>query len=206
MIFSPPLLPESKPEPEIVIDRHTALLLIDIQNFYFTNGKLPLVDSETASQKAGKVLEIFRENKLPVIHVKHEPVSKEQADKNLDSGWDFHRQVIPRIGEKIFVKHEVNSFLETGLYEYLKKLEIKMLIFCGMQTHMCLEAAVRAAADLGFSVVVIHDACATRDLEFGGIVVPARFVQASTLATLASAYARVTSSDFLITELKRQSE
>ena len=37
------------------------------------------------------------------------------------------------------------------------------LVIVGMQTHMCLEAATRAAHDLGFECVVVGDACATRD-------------------------------------------
>ena len=56
---------------------------------------------------------------------------------------------------------------------------------------MCLEAATRAAADLGFEVVVIGDACATRDLAFGDRKVAAADVQASTLATLDRTYAKV---------------
>jgi len=60
-----------------------------------------------------------------------------------------------------------------------------------MQTHMCLEAATRAAADLGFECVVIGDACATRDLEFGDHTVAAADVHASTLATLDRTYAKV---------------
>jgi nicotinamidase-related amidase len=60
-----------------------------------------------------------------------------------------------------------------------------------MQTHMCLEAAARAAHDLGFEVTVIGDACATRDLRYGDRTVPAADVHASTLATLDRTYARV---------------
>jgi nicotinamidase-related amidase len=58
-------------------------------------------------------------------------------------------------------------------------------------THMCLEAAVRAAADLGFQITVISDACATRDLQFGGHAVRSIDVQMSTLATLSRYYGEV---------------
>jgi len=58
---------------------------------------------------------------------------------------------------------------------------------------MWVEAAVRAAADLGFTVILIHDACATRTLEFSGIKIPAEAVQAATLATLQGTYARIIS-------------
>ena len=56
---------------------------------------------------------------------------------------------------------------------------------------MCVEAAVRAAADLGFDVSVVHDACTTRDLSFDGIDIPAAQVHASALAAMKSSYAKV---------------
>jgi len=62
-----------------------------------------------------------------------------------------------------------------------------------MQTHMCVEAATRAAADLGFEVTVIQDACATRDLKLRATVVPAAHVHAASLAAMASSYAHVMS-------------
>ena len=54
---------------------------------------------------------------------------------------------------------------------------------------------VRAAADLGYTVTVIHDACATRDLEFNGQVIPAAQVHAAYMASLAFGYAGVVSAD-----------
>jgi hypothetical protein len=48
-----------------------------------------------------------------------------------------------------------------------------------------------AAADLGYECLVIHDACATRDLVFAGEKVPAAQVHASTLASLGAGYARL---------------
>ncbi|WP_317174564.1 isochorismatase family protein [Flavobacterium sp. JLP] len=48
-----------------------ALLVIDIQNDYFENGNMQLVNSEEASENAKMILEKFRSDKLPVIHVQH---------------------------------------------------------------------------------------------------------------------------------------
>jgi nicotinamidase-related amidase len=54
---------------------------------------------------------------------------------------------------------------------------------------------VRAAADLGFDLTVVHDACATCDLEFGGKTVPAAEVHAAFLAALGDGYAAVVATD-----------
>jgi len=50
-------------------------------------------------------------------------------------------------------------------------------------------------------VTVVHDACATRALEFGDAAVPATQVHASTLAALDGVYARIVSADELLAEL-----
>jgi nicotinamidase-related amidase len=85
--------------------------------------------------------------------------------------------------------------------QYLQNQNINRLIIIGMQTHMCLEAAVRAGHDYGFECVVIADACATRDLKYGDQLVKAADVHASTLATLAGAnYAKVIQLEQFISE------
>lgn len=165
----------------------TALILIDIQNFYFPGGDAALVEPEAAALQAQKVLEYFRKNKGLVVHVKHA----------YEPGGDIHQLVQPIDGEKVFTKKEVNCFLGTGLDDYLKENHIKYVVLAGMQTHMCLEGGTRAAHDLGYQCTVIGDACATRDLKFGDTMVKAADVHASTLATLKS-YAKITTAeDFL---------
>lgn len=64
---------------------------------------------------------------------------------------------------------------------------------------MCVDAGVRAAADLGYSVTVLHDACATLDLEFDGVQVPAVQVHAAMMAALKFGYANVASTDVYLT-------
>lgn len=159
----------------------TALLIIDIQDFYFPGGKMPLVAPEAAASNAAKVLASFRAAGKPVVHVRHD----------VKDGGAIHASVTPIEGEKVFTKSEVSCFNGTEVLAYLQKLGIKRLVLVGMQTHMCLEAATRAAYDLGFECIVIGDACATRDLTYGGTTVKAADVHASTLATLDHTYAKV---------------
>jgi nicotinamidase-related amidase len=165
--------------PELV----TALVIIDIQEFYFPDGALPLVEPEAAAAAAGRVLARFRERGDLVIHVHH------AAERGMDSA----PAVAPREGEIVLVKRQVNAFQDTELLQVLREHQVNQLVLVGMQTHMCLEAATRAAVDLGFACTVIGDACATRDLTHDDRTVAAADVQASTLATL-KAYAEVTDS------------
>jgi nicotinamidase-related amidase len=153
-----------------------ALLVIDIQNFYFPGGRSELVEPEAAAEKAAMAIREARSTGNPVIFVQHRAAE----------GMEIHELVAPQPGEKIFIKTEVNSFLGTGLKEYIDSLSADTIVICGMQTQMCVEAAVRAAHDFGYSVILLHDACATRNLTFGDREVSAADVHASTLATLRS--------------------
>jgi nicotinamidase-related amidase len=162
----------------------TALLVIDIQNFYFAGGASELVNPIPAALNAQKLLFYFRQKEQLIIHIKH-------GD---GAGAEIHSMVTPLANEKVIVKNEVNSFLNTDLLEFLNKNGIKKLVICGMQTHMCVEAATRAASDLGFGCIVIDDACATKNLAFANKTVKAKDVQLATLATLKS-YAKIVSTE-----------
>jgi nicotinamidase-related amidase len=168
----------------------TALLIIDVQAFYFPEGMMPLAAPEAASAKAGELLACFREAGRPVVHVQHLPKGVDEADPTgVEPQYRIHPDVLPKPGEPVIGKHHANSFRDTELEATLRELGVKRLVVAGMQTHMCVEAAVRAAADLGFQVTVAHDACATRDLSFEGTTVPAGHVHAAALAAMASSYA-----------------
>jgi nicotinamidase-related amidase len=159
----------------------TALLLIDIQNFYFPGGRSELVGPEAASLNAKKLLHKFREKELLVVHVRH----------NTETGGEIHTNVLPIKGEKVVSKNHVNCFKETDLLEYLNEHRVKKLVICGMMTHMCVEAAVRAAHDYDFETTLIQDASATRALTFGGREVSAADVHSSTLSSLDRYYCHV---------------
>lgn len=177
---------DALPDPGPVIPHtqdtlpESALILIDIQEFYFDTTRAPLEGRYEASMRAGEVLEHFRETGQEVVHIMHK------------GGGDIHELVAPLSGEKVIVKEHVSCFRETPLLGYLQDKQVKRLVIVGMMTHMCVEAATRAAADLGFKTMLIHDACATRDLKFGDEVISARDVHLSTLSTL-RAYAKILS-------------
>jgi nicotinamidase-related amidase len=170
----------------------TGLLLIDIQNFYFPGGMLPLVNPEKASQNARKILDKFREKGLLVIHIRH----------NAQSGAEIHKNVSPIEGEKVILKNYANAFKGTDLLEFLKLKSIKHLVIVGMQTHMCVEATTRAARDFDFDCTVIADACATRDLKYGDTVIRAEDVHLSTLSTLQGTYAKIISTEEFLSKIK----
>jgi nicotinamidase-related amidase len=159
----------------------TGLLLIDIQDFYFPGGRLQLENPEKAGMNAGLLLDQFRKKGWPVYHVRH----------NFEPGGNIHSYVKPLKGEVVISKDQVNAFLDTKVLETLRADSVTTLVICGMQTHMCVEAAVRAAHDLGFQCILVRDACATRALQYEEHIIPASQVHYSTIQTLQGSYARV---------------
>lgn len=171
-----------------------ALLLIDIQNDYFPGGAMELVGSLEAGEKAGRLLQKFRRESLPVIHVQHF-ATRAGATFFIPgtSGVDIHESVSPAEGELVISKSYPNSFRETQLLDHLHRLDVDQLIIAGMMTHMCVDTTTRAAADLGFECLLVHDACATKALSFEGATVAAEQVQLSYVAALNGSFAQVLS-------------
>ncbi|MCW2263474.1 MULTISPECIES: cysteine hydrolase family protein [Sphingobacterium] len=168
-----------------------ALIIIDIQNDYFENGALPLVNPIQASINASKVLEHFRAKNLPIAHIQHVSPNGAPFMALGTNGVEIHENVKPLDGEKVFKKNYPNSFRGTGLLDYLKKNDVTEVVITGMMTHMCVDATTRAAFDFEYKCIVIDDACASRDLEINGKTVKAEDVHNAFLAALAFFYAEI---------------
>jgi nicotinamidase-related amidase len=179
----------------------SALLLVDLQNDYFPAGAMALEGIEPAAVQAQQLLVAFRKFRQPIFHVQHVALGKDATFFLPDTkGVEIHATLKPLPGEAVVQKHFPNSFRGTGLWEALKQARIEGLVICGAMSHMCIDATTRAAFDYDFHCQVIHDACATRDLVFEGVEVPAPQVHAAFMAALRAGYAQVLSlNEFLAT-------
>ena len=181
----------------------TALILVDIQNDYFADGRMELADMDAAGEKAGELLALFRDNQWPTFHIQH--ISNYEGATFFlpeTKGAEIHPVVKPRSDESVIQKHFPNSFRETTLRDALNGSGVENVVICGAMSHMCIDATTRAAADFGFGCTVVHDACATRNLDFGKKKILAQDVHASFMAALGSAYAKVLSHKDLIERFK----
>jgi nicotinamidase-related amidase len=176
-----------------------ALVLIDIQNDYFSGGRMELVNSMEAAGAAARLLACFRKASWPVYHIQHISTMPTATFFLPNTpGIEIHHSVSPLSNEPVITKHYPNSFRETDLLERLKAGGIDQLLICGMMTSMCVDATVRAAFDLGFTCTVAKDACATRDLMLDGETVPARQVQIAFLSPMSAVYAQIRTTDAII--------
>ena len=170
----------------------STLLIIDIQVDYFPGGAFPLVDPDEAARHAAEVLARFRDAGLPVVHVQH-VIEGPDAPFFVPGtpGVEIHHLVAPSGGEPVIRKAHPNAFLETDLADRLRDLGTGRLVVVGMQTNLCIDATVRAAADAGHTVTVVGDACAAAELTYDGRTVAGPDVHAAFLGALDGNYARV---------------
>lgn len=173
-----------------------ALLLVDIQNDYFPGGAWPVDQMEQAGDKAATLLEHARQAGDNIVHIRHEIASNNAPffQPGTD-GAQTHAVVAPAPEEPVILKHRPNSFHDTGLLDILRRNGVLEVIIAGAMSQMCIDATARAAADFGFKVTVIHDACAARDVVFEGQVVAAPQVHAVMMGALVGTYAQVVGCD-----------
>lgn len=170
----------------------TALILIDIQNDYFDGGLMPLDGMDAAAANAARLLAGARTRQESLFHIRHIAASAEAPFfRPGTTGSEIHQTVRPATGETVIEKTRPNSFVGTGLEAALRETGINRVTLCGAMSQMCVDATARAAADLGFSVTIIADACAAASVSFGGVSVPSEHVHAAIMAPLAASYGKV---------------
>jgi len=171
---------------------NTAFISVDIQNDYFKGGRNELFNADLALTRAQEALALFREKGLPVVHIQC-ILLDEQATFFLPGteGINIHEGMKPRSDEKVIVKHTPDSFFQTELQQHLESIQATRLVICGMMSHICIDSTVRSAHRLGYEVLLLGDACATRDLAWNGAVIPAPTVHDAFMASLQDTFAQV---------------
>ena len=128
-------------------------------------------DASKADENIAALVAAWRAEGLPLAHVGRQPPSLSRA---------------PRDGEIVIVSDATSAFAGTALEARLDELGATTLVICGALATHALEASARHAADLGYQVFVVADACRTADaLDRNGRLWPADDVRMLALARLA---------------------
>lgn len=173
----------------------SALVLIDAQQEYGPDGRLPLPGLADALDVIDGLLVRARDAGTPIIHVLHE--GRAGAPFDPSAGGRPLEAAAPRAGEHVVTKTLPNSFAGTDLEAALGALGRPPLVLTGFMTHMCVSSTARAALDLGLSTTVVADATASRTLPLAGGdgVIEAHDVHRSALAALADRFSIVVAAD-----------
>lgn len=205
-------------ERAIVPDR-TALLSIDMQNAEFSRERLagarapgspeakllPYLErmADVVIPNQQRLQAAAREHGIEVIFVVIESLTLDGRDRSLDhkisrlhhpkGSWEA--RVIDDVGpvgdEILISKTASGAFNATNIEYVLRNLRIEHLVIYGVMTDQCVESAIRDAADRGFLVTQIEDACAA-ETEIG---------HRQSIEAMRGHYCRTRSTDEMIAEM-----
>ncbi len=162
----------------------TALILIDVQQG-FDHPKWGRRNNPAAEQYMATLLQHWREQGQPVIHVRHQSTEADSPLRPGQPGFDFKPLTHPLPGETVFTKKVNSAFIGTELGSYLQMKNIQQLVIAGLTTDHCVSTSTRMAGNLGFEVILAADACATFDRpDVDGILIPAEDIHRVHLASL----------------------
>jgi nicotinamidase-related amidase len=139
----------------------TALVIIDVQQGMFTFST-PLYRGAETVERIAQLLQRARAGRVPIFHIQHDGGPGHGLARG-SSGWPHHPAVTPKAGEAVIEKRHSSAFQTTDLHSRLQQAGVERLVVAGMQTEMCVESACRAAAALGYRVVLAADAHTTFD-------------------------------------------
>jgi len=166
----PPPLPPLRPG-------QAALLLVDLQNGTCGPGQtrldpgFPRRFGEETLPRLQRLLNTCRGAGLEVIHTVIANLTADGRDRSLDyrrCGMGFppdsrEARVIdelrPDPDELVLPKSSSSPFTSTTLDYLLRNIGIRTLIVAGLLTDQCIDHTVKDAADRGYEVICVHDAC-----------------------------------------------
>nr|WP_240967324.1 isochorismatase family cysteine hydrolase [Pseudomonas nitroreducens] len=181
-------MPHHSPRDLPFTPGQTAILFVDMQNAWVIPGRDAHVDPQThryfydrveasVIPNQQRLLAAMREVDGEVLHTIIESLTADGRDRSLDHKLsDMHlpkgspdAQVIdalaPRENEIVLPKTSSGVFNSTAIDYVLRNLNTRHLIICGVVTDQCVDMAVRDAADRGYLVTLVEDACATHTAE-----------------------------------------
>jgi ureidoacrylate peracid hydrolase len=77
--------------------------------------------------------------------------------------WDAQiiDEIKPKEDDYIIIKRRDSAFQDTELRMWLQSIGINVLVFCGIDTSICVETSLRDAFNLGYDIILISDATAS---------------------------------------------
>jgi nicotinamidase-related amidase len=171
-----------------------ALLIIDVQkaidaDYHAIDGPR---NNPMAEQNITRLLAVWRAQRRPVVHIRHDSPFPASAYRPGQDGNDFKQTVAPAANETIIPKRTNSAFIGTDLERHLRALGVQALIVAGVSTNNSVEATVRMAGNLGFLTFLVEDACFTfARRDFHGRLRSADEVHSMSLANLDQEYCTV---------------
>jgi len=149
------------------------------------------------------LLKTWRSKSWPILHIQHNAVNepKNPISAAYPETFAIHTSAAPEGDEKVFVKHTSSAFVAEGLPEELKSYGHRKIVVIGMDGAQCVNSTVRQGDDLGYSMYVVRDACASYGMDdYEGKNVGGEFTNNAAMWML-MAFSKVTSTADVLKDL-----
>jgi nicotinamidase-related amidase len=175
----------------VMKQRQQALLVIDVQNEYFT-GRLPVTYPKDSLGNILKAMDHATREGMPVVVIQHTAPSKDSPTFRKGSDeWRLHPEVDRRKRDILIEKNLPGSFTGTELEKWLLEKGIERVAICGYMTQMCCDTTARQAFHLGFQVDFLSDATGTLSVQNSAGAISDCDLHRTVLVTMAMKFARV---------------
>lgn len=142
--------------------KYDAMIIIDMQTALVEENPY---NKEQVINHIKKLLEKCRAKHTPIIYIRHEGKKGTELEYGT-SGWEIYHEIKPLANEVIIDKQFNSAFKETSLKAYLKKIEAKNIILCGMQVEYCVDTTCRVGFEYGYQITIPKATTTTYDNKF----------------------------------------
>jgi nicotinamidase-related amidase len=179
-----------------------ALIVVDVQRAFDeweAAGKRR--NNPDAVARIVDLLKAFRARGAPIFHIRHEGTKPTSSFRPESSGYAVKDEAREQRGEPVIIKRVNSAFIGTDLESRLHGAGIATLVICGATTNHCVETTTRMAGNLGFDARLVRDATWTFRIGPDGDTHSAEEIHAMTLSNLNDEFARIVTTDEVITSL-----
>lgn len=162
---------------ELVLSKKVALLIIDMQNeFISEGGAIKCPSGQDIIPNIKKLLKLIREKEISVIYTQELHRTQkvdfgrelgEEPEHCLEGSWgaEIISELTPREEDFLIPKRRYSAFFATDLEILLKGLDIDTLIITGVVTDICVRATAQDAQQLDYKVIVPEECVAGTSVE-----------------------------------------
>lgn len=185
------------------IEENAVLLVIDVQNG-MDDPRLGQRNNPGAERNIERLLQAWRANGRPIIHVQHDSTVANSPFRPGEPGNEVKPEAQYLPGEPVIRKCVSSAFIGTDLEQRLRAAQQKTLVIVGMMAEYCVNTTARMAENLGFRVLVVADATAAWEhRNFDGSHLSANEVYRVVMATLHNEFAQIVTTDEVLALLRR---
>lgn len=136
-----------------------ALIVIDVQNEYFTGNMLiEYPDPKVSLHNIGRAMDAAKAAGIPILVVQHSAPENAPIFARGSYNWQVHEVVASRFTNHLTEKSKPSIFTGTDAAAWLQKNEINTLSIVGYMTHNCNASTIYEASHNGYAVEVLSDA------------------------------------------------